>query len=645
MSRDSIKILLVDDDEEEYILTSSLVTDFEKENYELSWIETYDEALEVMSQNTHDICLVDYRLGEKNGLELLQEAIPNGCRAPIIMLTEEENSDLDKKAIQAGFADYIVKGSLEPLLLERMIGHALERKRKEAELAQRERYFRALIENSSETITIVDRDGIVYYKSPSVFRALGFQPDELIGKSVFAFIHPDDREQVKNVFKKSLEKPRDIFSTEYRHQDKSEGWHILESVWQNLLDDSVVEGVVINTRDITERNRLEEQLALRQRMDSIGTLAGGIAHDFNNLLTGIMGNLSMLSLGFHSMGEAQRNYLQQAKIGCERSATLIKQFQSLSSGEVTQKESVDVYEIVKEVLYLLENTTDRLIEKRLSITPGKYYVYANSGELNQVLLNLGTNAISAIDSKGTNTGDYIAVEAENYYNSSDDRAEFPPGPYVHITIEDSGAGISEEIKKKIFDPFFTTKKKGEKRGLGLGLAMVYNIVTRNHMGYIDMESQLGKGTTFHIYLPATNSIEEKICPEQKSIAEITSAKVETILVIDDEELIRDLATAMLDRLGYKILTAEDGEEGLQAYQERIHEIDLVILDLTMPKMSGQMVFEKLREIDPQVKVVISSGHSHDNIRKGVFVYAKGFITKPYTLEKLGTNVRSILDAS
>ena len=479
-------------------------------------------------------------------------------------------------------------------------------------------------------------DGTITYANKRTFEILGYSPDRLGNIKVYDVIAPEHIEfSLINVMKIIAQKsPKSL----EHNLIKADGERIYVSINVNLEEEFpfIVKGIA---RDITERKQLEEQLQIRQRMDSLGTLVGGIAHDFNNILSGIMGYIDMLNLEADGFTEIQKGYLQNAAKGCDRAADLIRKFQTLSKITLPEKERVDVYEIVKEVFSILKETTDRLIKKKIDLKQGNYYVQADPSEFHQVLMNLGTNAVHAIEERGVKKGDYIKVTAEEYRIEGFDKTGLPEGEYIHIIFKDNGIGMSDEIRKKAFDPLFTTRKKGKKRGQGLGLAIVYNIVTRIHNGYIEIKSKEGKGTTFHIYLPKSQSKKEAKTKEVIGIMGGT----ETILVVDDEEIVLSLAETILKKYGYKVLTAVDGEKSLDIYKEKVGSIDAVILDLTMPEMSGKMVLERMLEISPDVKIIISSGHSEKYAREGILSLAKGYVKKPYKLSDLAQTVRVVLD--
>ncbi|MCK4965595.1 response regulator, partial [bacterium] len=383
-----------------------------------------------------------------------------------------------------------------------------------------------------------------------------------------------------------------------------------------------------------------QNLLQLQKIEAIGALAGGIAHDFNNLLTGIIGYLDMLDSVYNEgLNENQTDCIENALKSSNQAVELIKQIQSLSRGTIDEKTNIDLYEISNDVFTLLKNTTNRLIKKSIDLKPGEFYITAVPSEIHQVLLNLGTNAAQAIEERGVKRGDYIGISAKEHTITGGDKTGLPEGEYIHIFFEDSGKGMSDEVKRKVFDPLFTTRSKSSQKGQGLGLAMVYNIITRNHNGHISIESEEGKGTTFHIYIPRSEPPEK---PEPKEVIGVIGGD-ETILIVEDEKMIRVLAKRILIKFGYKVLLANDGKEGLDIYTANKDTIDLVLLDLIMPEMSGEMLLEEMMKINRDVKVIISSGHIEEDTYKGILLAAKGRILKPYKATDLAQTVRTILD--
>jgi len=395
--------------------------------------------------------------------------------------------------------------------------------------------------------------------------------------------------------------------------------------------------------DITERKRideerkkLEEQLHIRQKIDSLGTLAGGIAHDINNLLAVIMGNIDLIRMSANELTVKHKDYIERAYQSCEKAANLIQEFQMFSKGTVSEKSSIDVYSIARDVFDILDRTTDKLIKKTIDFKPEQFYITANADLIHQLLFNLGTNSVHAIEDRGVKPGDYIRISSEKYTSGKRDKTGLPEGKYIHIIFEDNGKGMPEEVKAKAFDPLFTTRR-GAQKGQDLGLAMVYNIVVSNHEGYIDIETAERKGTTFHIYLPEALKIVKN---KKIKAVEITGGN-ETVLVIEDDFAVRKFVSDTLNLYGYTILTANDGQEGLEMFRAQRDRIDLVLLDLTMPIMSGEMVLGSIMNIQPDAKVIITSGHSEEEHLK--FKMAKGYIPKPYTIKNLAKLIRTTLD--
>ncbi len=554
--------------------------------------------------------------------------------------------DRSGKTLTGLFSASTITISNEPYLLT-IMRDITERNQMEADLRESVRRFNEILEHSRDILYRISlKEGTIDYAGAALARITGIPMEEIIGSGPEVLnkaVHPEDLERIQRHREKSLtSSPKEETNStiEYRVRDKH-GNYLWWSDNITLIRDD--EGrpthIIGNIRDMTQSKFIEEQLQRRQKMDSLGTLASGIAHDFNNLLVGIIGYLDLLHMDAEDLTETQKEHIEMAIHSAQRAADLIKKFQTLSSGSGSQKSSVDLFEVANEVFGLIRETTDRLIEKRNLVPPRQYYVHGNSLELSQVLLNLATNALHAIEEKGVNPADAISIEAEEYHVPNDEIASLPPGRYIHILFRDTGAGMTEEVKRLAFDPMFTTKDKGKIKGQGLGLAMVYTIVTRNHDGFITIESQPGAGSVFHIYLPAAKERQES---ESSAIKMVGGD--ETILIIDDEDTVRNFVEFLLKKFGYTVITAPDGRTGLDYYKKNSAEIDLVILDLTMPMMSGQMVLEKLMLINPEVRVIISSGYGEDIVKRGILTHARGYVTKPYQINELISEVRRTLDS-
>jgi nitrogen-specific signal transduction histidine kinase/CheY-like chemotaxis protein len=390
--------------------------------------------------------------------------------------------------------------------------------------------------------------------------------------------------------------------------------------------------MVVVLRDISDTKRLESQIRHSQRMESIGTLAGGIAHDFNNLLMGIQGRTSLITQELppdHRLIEHSQAIEEHI-----RSATnLTGQLLGIVRGGKYEVKPMDVNELVQGSAEMFGRTRKEL---RVHVRTGtsRMTVEADRSQLEQVLLNLYVNAWQAMPDGGE-----LCLETGLVF--IDDACCMPrhiePGPYVKISVTDTGTGMDESVRRRIFDPFFTTKEKG--RGTGLGLASAYGIVD-NHGGIITVYSEIGLGTTFNIYLPFSD---QQALPEATKVSEAVQRGSETVLLIDDEEMITTVGQAMLESLGYGVVIANSGEQAVETLRNRMDKIDLVILDMIMPGLDGGKTFDLIRAIQPSLPVILSSGYSLNGQANSIIQRGcNGFIQKPFNLSQLSAKVRQVL---
>jgi len=383
---------------------------------------------------------------------------------------------------------------------------------------------------------------------------------------------------------------------------------------------------------------VEKQLRQRQRMDSLGTLAQGVAHDFNNILSGIMAYLNILSLTNDNFSPSQKTYIQNIINSVKRGAATVKQFQNLSSRAASPKENIDIYSVAEEVFFLLEKTTDKLLEKQLDIEKGRVFVCADINEMHQVFMNLATNAVHAIEAKGLKKGDYIRLSAKPEIRKGSELKHLSDGEYYEFLFEDTGSGMPVEVLEKAFDPLFTTKTGPENNGQGLGLAMVKDIVTKRHDGHIEVDSIPGRGTIFHIFLPRAADA----CGLEEHPTDIQGGS-ETVLVVDDDISVRESLKSALEDFGYRIILAGDGEEGLALFRENVDVVNIVLLDMIMPKMPGRELLREMLKIDPDVRVIISSGHDKNHFEDPIIKSAKNYLKKPFEIMALEKAIRQVLD--
>jgi signal transduction histidine kinase/CheY-like chemotaxis protein len=382
-----------------------------------------------------------------------------------------------------------------------------------------------------------------------------------------------------------------------------------------------------------ERRRMERKFQQVQRLKGLGTLAGGVAHDFNNLLMGIQGNVSVLLLDCLPDSELYEN-LQSIQQCVESGAKLTQQLLGFARGGKYVVEPTDLNRIVRSTSQLFGRTRKEIIIFE-NYEEDIWAVKVDQKQIEQVLLNIYINAWQAMPEGGE-----LYLRTENLVLDGRRMNLFPttPGKYVKISIRDTGRGMDEATMQRIFEPFFTTKEIGT--GTGLGLASAFGII-KNHNGYIDVRSKPGQGAIFAIYLPATD---EKVREYEKKAVEMVSGS-ETVLLVDDEKSILEACTSMLERMGYRVMVARGGNEALAIYRKHQAEIDLVILDIIMPDMSGGEVFDHLLSINPEVRVLLSSGYSiEDQAAEIMGRGCDGFIQKPYQLEQLHLNIREIMES-
>ncbi|MBN1275932.1 MAG: PAS domain S-box protein [Deltaproteobacteria bacterium] len=523
---------------------------------------------------------------------------------------------------------------------KRLEDEIVQRKATEAALRDSEAKYRNILESMEEGYFEVDLAGNLTFFNDSVCRISGYTRDELMGMNNRIFSRPEASKKMYMVFREVYETGMPTKMTEQEIIRKDGRMGILE-MSVSLIRDSIKNPVGFRgvVRDVTERKiageermRLESRLQHAQRMEAIGTLAGGIAHDFNNLLMGIQGNVSLALLNT-DVNSPDYEKLKHIEEYVQTGADVTKQLLGLAKGGKYEVKPSDINALIKQGSEMFGRTRKE-IQINSKFQEDVWTLEIDQGQIGQAMLNLYVNAWQAMPAGGD-----LFLETQNVVLREDFVKPFgvPPGKYVKISVVDNGSGMDEEIKKKIFDPFFTTRKMG--RGTGLGLASVYGIV-RNHGGIITVNSEKDAGTAFELYLPAS----EKMPEQQKTSTKKMVGGSETILFIDDEEMIVDVGIQMLKALGYKVFSARSGTEGVEIYKKNKNEIDLVILDMIMPEMGGGKTYDLLKHEAPGVKVILSSGYSLDGqageiLNKG----CNGFIQKPFDMKDLSRKLREVLD--
>ncbi len=510
--------------------------------------------------------------------------------------------------------------------------YVVEQEKLEVIKESEERYRRFFEEDLTGDF-IMSPEGTIHYCNPAFASIFGFESVEEVLRENYASFFPQP-EQFK-AFLKLVKTQRQLEYHEIELKRRDGGpLYIIENIIGAFDETGNLTEIRGYLFDNTDRKLLEKQLLHAQKMQSIGNLAGGIAHDFNNILSIIMGHTSLLQQDTRELPHLYES-VKAISQATERGAHLVDQILTFARKADVVFEAVNINKIIEELYQLLSGTFPKTIIISLQLSPQLPTVRADQNQLHQAFLNICMNARDAMPQGGTLTLTTRTISSERI------KARFPKAKdidYVWVSIADTGIGIDEEIRKNLFEPFFTTKVRG--RGTGLGLAVVYGIVT-SHYGFVDVESELGKGSTFHFFFPTTTEQH----PLSKSVAPpTTSSGTETILIVEDEEMLVDLLKTIFTANGYRTLIAHDGEEAVRIYKEHYREIDLVFTDAGLPKMSGWEAFQEMEKINPEIKAVFASGFFEPDLKKVLTEHGViDFINKPYSPQKVVMKVRKILD--
>ena len=517
------------------------------------------------------------------------------------------------------------------------IGISLNNARAHKMLKESEERFRNLTDNSPDIIYQLNVDGIFTYANPAWQQILGHSKNELLGNSFIGFLYDDDRTIFANILKNIITNKLTIIDQNFIMLNKKGlPRHITFTGAPDLDAEGNVIGIVGTLKDITKLRSMETQLLQASKMEAVGTLTGGIAHDFNNIIQAIMG-YNQLMLSERSGDETETLYLKNIAELIQRSRELVQQLLLFSKKVDPLSKVVNINDEIKSMHNLLTKSIPKMIEIKINRDEDISLINADSAQIGQIIMNLVINARDAIGDSGkiTITTNNLALTANKIISG----VNIPAGNYVELAVSDNGCGIEKEVIRRIFEPFFTTKEVG--KGTGLGLAVVYGIV-KNHEGFIFCESELAKGTTFRIMFPSSTAARPPKAAESQPMTFPTGT--ETLLLVDDEKSILETGRDTLSSYGYKILTAETGEQAIDIYQAKKGKIMLVILDLNMPGKGGKKCLSDLMIINPHAKVLMTSGYStSQQVEELTNMGAAGFINKPYRQEDLLIKIREIID--
>ena len=647
----AIRILLIEDNPGDARLLEEMLKEANV-RFELECIDRLSSGIAKVKSDGFHIILLDLDLPDSQGLVTLTKLNEIRPKAPIIVLTGLADEALGIQAVQEGAQDFLVKGRADKNMLVRSINYAIQRKKIQKELLKSEELIKNILEHVDEGFIIIDRDFRILSANMAYSKMVEMPLEEVIGKHCYEVAHHLSAPCVGTGNECSVRRAfetRKSCSAIHKHEDsKGRSIHIETKAYPFSKDPSGEVITAIETLiDITEKQKLEDQLRQSQKMEAIGQLAGGVAHDFNNILTAIMG-YGGFALMKMAKDDPQRINIEHMLEGSERAAHLINDLLLFSRKQISERKYVDLNEIIKKIEKFLTKIIGEDISCKTILHPGAIPVLADAHQLEQVMMNLATNARDAMPQGGVFSVTTGQISLDKEFITAGQvmlDKEFitahgygQPGMYAFITVSDTGKGMDEATRQRIFEPFFTTKEMG--RGTGLGMAVVYGIV-KGHDGYINVYSEPALGTTFKIYLPLT-SMEAEVTTE--SIQPIPLGKGETILIAEDEPAVREVLRLSLQEYGYMVIEAENGEDAVKQYKDNMDEVSLVLLDVIMPVKNGREAYNEIKSLKPDTKVIFMSGYTEDIIMgKGLLKSDTELIPKPIAPDSLLRKVREVLD--
>ena len=632
---DAIRVLIVEDSEDDALLVER---ELRRAGFKpaVRRVETADGMAAALSESGWDVVIADYSLPEFSAPAALSMVKERGLDVPFIVVSGTVGEVTAVEMMRAGAQDYIMKDNMTRLApaVERELRDAAERRRTGEELARERQLSGAIIDISAALIVMLDPQGRILRFNGACEKATGYAAAEVEGRPIWEVFIPREEEQAV----------RDVFGTlltempSYTHENHwltKQGRRRLIS-WANACvrnEDGTVRSVLVTGIDVTDLRELERRLQQAAKLEAVGQLAGGVAHDFNNLLTAILGYID-LNIPHVPKGTRLHDDLEQAKTAALRAADLTHQLLAFSRQQVAEPEVVDLNSVVHEMYKMLRHLIEERIEIKLVLADEPLRVMADRAQLGQVLLNLAINARDAMADGGLLTIETSRASVGKAALAGTSLAE---GAYAKLRVTDTGTGMTREVRERVFEPFFTTKPLGH--GTGLGLSTVYGIV-KQHAGRIECDSEPGMGSTFRAYLPLVDA-------DQGNAADTTGYDVkfggdETVLLVEDEEAVRDLAARALKDFGYNVLCAGSGPEALELLSGHSGRLDLLITDLIMPRMDGRQLAQKVRMVRPRAKLLFMSGYGGSNLE----IEVPGFtvLQKPFTAFRLAKRVRQVLDA-
>jgi PAS domain S-box-containing protein len=637
-----IRVLLLEDNGTDATL---IVEYLRRAGFELEWQRAQSRS-EFLARLTPapDLILADYHLPQFTGLQALELVQQQGLDVPFLVVTGSLGDELAAECIRRGATDYVLKDRLArlgPAVTRALDNQRLREERRHAEEARlaAEARFRPLVEQSLVGIYVIQDERFVYV-NPKMAAIFGFSRTELTSAPVVDFIFEKDRALVSENIRKRLAGAAESIHYGLRALRK-DGSVIHVEAHGGRTEYNGQPAILGALLDVTEKKNLEAQLLRSQRMESVGRLASGIAHDLNNILAPVLMAVPLLRWG-QTPEETERT-LTSIEESALRGVGIIKQLLTFGRGMQGERVLLQPRHIISDLVRVAQETFPRNIQVHSEVARGLWPITGDATQMHQILLNLAVNARDAMPQGGTLSVNASNTQLDEIYASMNPDAK--PGPYVVLQVSDTGVGIPPENLDKIFDPFFTTKELG--KGTGLGLSTVLGIA-QNHGGFVKISSRIHAGTTFEVYLPA---VPDGVAPDPPATPETAPrGRGELILVVDDEVTIREVTRRILERFGYRAVTAADGAEALAKFVAQKDEMKLVLTDLMMPIMDGIGLSRTLKRLDARIPILVWSGIGSNDSRRDHETELRELgvtevLPKPFTAEKLLNAIRQRLAAN
>lgn len=646
-----LKILLVEDNPGDADLIQEMLPTDDESGFRVHCVSRLSEAVSHLKEEEVDLALLDLDLPDSQGLETVRLAHAAAPKMPIVVLTGNQDEQLGIAAVQGGAQDFLVKGQTHQSQLSRVLRYAVQRQCVEDKRRESEQFLRSTLDALSAHIAIIDRSGKILAANMA-WRKFADAPGGHILRcheqtnffDACGALQCDNTEDAHSAeafakgIRSVLDREKDQFEMEYQmNSQKGKLWfHGQVTPFPSGNERKVVvahENITGRKKAEEEQLRLAAQLRHTYKMEAIGTLAGGIAHDFNNILASVLGYVELSLLDLEKGGQLERN-LQEVYQAGTRAKELVQQILTFARKDESHIQPTQICAIAKEASKLIRSTIPASIEVRLTVE-SEAFAMAEPTQIHQIFMNLFTNAAHAMDSNG---GTLSVNIAETTLDKSFDSMHtvFTPGAYLKIAVSDTGIGIPKNKLEKIFDPYFTTRDG--KEGTGLGLSVVHGIV-RNHGGEITVESKLGQGTTFTIFLPlSAQKVSNHIAISKK-----LPRGSERILFVDDELPITDMSRQRLSLLGYQVTAVNNSPEALRRLMATPGKFDLIITDMTMPRMSGEQLSIEAQKIEPNIPIILCTGYSKKmSDKKAAAIGIRAVLMKPVTIREMAETIRNVL---